>query len=190
MRKQLMFFFLLLLFLPGILPAQPSFEKLDAKSQQAYKNCAAGFRSKTISYAAVENGVKSCNINFANMTIEDAIAIMMMLISNDAKKDLQDMLNNLEATRLKRNALREADQKMKEELDSLKKRNSFKNSADSINHSKLVSQKKASIAKQANLLKQADMDFQKAETKKITAEKRVQSISEAGRNSNIRHGRY
>ena len=190
MRKQIMFLSLNLLFLNGILPAQPSFEKLDASSQQAYKNCAAGFRGKSISYAAVEKGVKSCNINFSQMPIEDAVAIMMMLISNDAKKDLQDMLNSLEATRLKRNALREADKKMKEELDSLKKRTSFKNSADSINHSKLISQKQALIAKQVNLLKQADAEYQKAETKKITAEKRVQSISEAGRNTNIRHGRY
>jgi hypothetical protein len=54
-------------------------------------------------------------IDFSNMSVEDAVMFMFMLISEDARKDMKDLLDEMDATRKRREALRDAEQKMKEE---------------------------------------------------------------------------
>ncbi len=47
-------------------------------------------------------------IDFSTMSVEDAVILMMMLLSSDSRRDMKDMLEELDATRLRRRALREA----------------------------------------------------------------------------------
>jgi hypothetical protein len=59
-------------------------------------------------------------IDISQMPIEDAVAMMFMMISEDAREDTRAMLAEMEQARLKRSALREAEQEMTRELIRLK----------------------------------------------------------------------
>ncbi len=60
-------------------------------------------------------------VNLRGMPIEDAVMLMFMLISEDARKDTRDLLKEMDEVRIKRGALRKAEQLMKEEKTKLEK---------------------------------------------------------------------
>jgi hypothetical protein len=62
----------------------------------------------------------AAGVDFSNMTIEDAVMLVFMLISDDARKDMKDALEEMDATRKRREALRDAEQKIKEEQAEMK----------------------------------------------------------------------
>lgn len=66
------------------------------------------------------------------MSIEDAVMMMFMLIADDARKDMKDMLEQMEATRRKRAALRESEGLLKKEIDSLKDQANSRYRSDSL----------------------------------------------------------
>jgi hypothetical protein len=54
-------------------------------------------------------------IDFSSMSVEDAVMMMYLLVSSDARRDVKEMLEEMDATRLKRRALREAAKNRKNE---------------------------------------------------------------------------
>jgi hypothetical protein len=58
--------------------------------------------------------------NVEGMAIEDAIMLMFMLIAEDARKDMREMLAEMEATRRRREALREGEAAMKEAIEEMR----------------------------------------------------------------------
>jgi hypothetical protein len=55
----------------------------------------------------VEAEVRAGDIDFSQMPVEDAMMLMFMLVSEDAEKDLKEMLNDMNETAKKKQALRE-----------------------------------------------------------------------------------
>jgi hypothetical protein len=70
--------------------------------------------------AAVQQKGQQMGINFAAMPVEDAMMLMFMLISDDAQKDMRDQLSEMNATRLQRDAQRQAQNLLKQELVTLR----------------------------------------------------------------------
>jgi hypothetical protein len=58
----------------------------------------------------MDNRPNSAGVAFdvSGLSIEDALQLMIMLVAGDRKRDLKDLLAEMDATRLKRRALREA----------------------------------------------------------------------------------
>ena len=55
----------------------------------------------------VESNVKTGDVDFSQMSVEDAVMLMFTLISEDAEKDLKEMLKDMKEGARKREALRE-----------------------------------------------------------------------------------
>ncbi len=77
-----------------------------------------------IHYARVSAAIEFLNqkmagIDFSKMSIEDAVMMMFMLIAEEAREDMRDMLAEMESDREARTKLRDAATKLKEELDTL-----------------------------------------------------------------------
>ncbi|MEZ0259620.1 MAG: hypothetical protein ACAH80_01335 [Alphaproteobacteria bacterium] len=107
-------FIALLLFTPAAPAAQPA---------------KAGLGASTVVAAPVQGQKQAqspAGIDFSKMPVEDAIQLMFSLISEDARKDMKDMLKDMNDDRLKKDALREAEKTLKEELkrerEALKRR--------------------------------------------------------------------
>ena len=113
------------------------FEQLPISTQNGFNQIASKYHSGKVDYGTVENDLKKSGIDYSNMSVEDAVMMMFMLISEDARKDMNEMLKDMETTRKKRAAMREAEEAMKKELDSL--RNQAHNNYNA--HSKLVIEK-------------------------------------------------
>lgn len=96
------------------------FEQLSVSTQNGFKQIAAKYHTGEVDYRSVENDLKKSGIDFSNMPIEDAVMMMLMLVADDARKDLKKMLEEMDATRRKRAALRQAEELLKKEMDSLK----------------------------------------------------------------------
>jgi hypothetical protein len=62
---------------------------------------------------------KKASLDFAKMPVEDAVMMMFMLISDDAREDMHDMLTEMDTVREKKAALRDATSKMQEGLSGL-----------------------------------------------------------------------
>jgi len=58
------------------------------------------------------DGVASQFPNLQGMAIEDAVMLMMMLVSQDAEKDMQNMLDEMNKTRRQKQAVRDATDKL------------------------------------------------------------------------------
>src|SRR5687768_7837770 len=98
------------------------FEQLSPALQVEFKNRAATYRTTPFSYNSVEKTVKQMGLDFSSMPIEDAIMLMFQLIADDARNDMREQLEEMNATRLKRQGLREKEDLLKKELDSLRDR--------------------------------------------------------------------
>jgi hypothetical protein len=96
------------------------FEQLPISTQNGFNQIALKYHSGKVDYATVENDLKKSGIDYSNMSVEDAVMMMFMLISNDARKEMSEMLKDMDATRKKRSAMRQAEELMKKELDSLR----------------------------------------------------------------------
>lgn len=99
-----------------------NFQKLPIATQNVFNKIASNYQNGPIHYKSVENDLKKSGIDFSNMPIEDAIMMMFMLIADDARKDMKEMLEEMNATRQKKAALRQSEELMKKQRDSLKKK--------------------------------------------------------------------
>jgi hypothetical protein len=54
-------------------------------------------------------------VDLSKMPIEDAVMLMFMMISDDARKDLKDMLTSMDDTRKKRAAMRAVEKKLRDD---------------------------------------------------------------------------
>ena len=59
-------------------------------------------------------------IDFSNMPVEDAVMLMFGILAEDARSDTRAMLEEMQQLRLKRSAMREAQDEMTKELQRLK----------------------------------------------------------------------
>jgi hypothetical protein len=64
----------------------------------------------------------SAGIDFSKMPMEDAVVMMFFMISADAKQDMKDLLEKMDATRKDRASLEDAHKAMREKVDELKSR--------------------------------------------------------------------
>jgi hypothetical protein len=64
--------------------------------------------------------LESTEPDFSKMPIEDAVQMMFMNISQDAREGTRDMLSEMQQTRQKRAAMREAERTMAKEMIRLK----------------------------------------------------------------------
>ena len=67
----------------------------------------------------VKAEVKAMEVDLSGMPVEDAVLFMFMLISEDARKDMKEMLGEMKATESKKSALREDVDIMREEICNL-----------------------------------------------------------------------
>ena len=65
---------------------------------------------------------KQPSVDFANMSIEEAVMLLMMLVARDAAEDLKALLAEMDATRKKRREVREQLAQMKEEAAATRER--------------------------------------------------------------------
>ena len=118
------FFYILVCFLttaePSFCQGKLKFDQLPVTTQNGFKQIASKYHSGEVDYLSVENDLKKSGIDFSKMSVEDAVMMMFMLISEDARKDMKEMLDDMEATRQKRSAMREAETLMKKEMASLR----------------------------------------------------------------------
>lgn len=155
------------------------FEKLPIPTQNNFKQVASTFHTGTVDYFSVEKKLKGSGIDLSNIPIEDAMMYMFMLISEDARKDMRSMLEEMEATRKKRSALREAETLMKKELDSLRARNSYRYPSDSIATATKIQEKQIKFKQNSNLVKE-NLQEENTITKKINAaELHLQAVENA-----------
>ncbi len=118
------FFYILVCFLttaePSFCQGKLKFDQLPVTTQNGFKQIASKYHSGEVDYLSVENDLKRSGIDFSKMSVEDAVMMMFMLISEDARKDMKEILDDMEATRQKRSAMREAETLMKKEMASLR----------------------------------------------------------------------
>ena len=67
----------------------------------------------TISEATARQAVSGSGVNLGNVSIEDAVALVMFQISNDADTDLQQMLADMQKTNAQKQAMRHNIQQQK-----------------------------------------------------------------------------
>jgi len=153
------------------------FDQLPVSTQNGFKQIAAKYHSGEVDYLSVETDLKKSGIDLSKMSIEDAVMMMFMLISNDARKDMRDMLDEMNATRLKREALRQAEELLRKEIDSLK--NQTRSNYDSLKTKERIN---------IEVIKLQQYSIQDGEIKakenkvifdRTAAEKHLQSVEEA-----------
>lgn len=98
----------------------PDFQNLPKATQSAFKQIAAKYKTGPVEFSTVENDVRKSGLDLSNMPVEDAIMLMFMLITEDARKDTKEILNDMDAARRKA-ALRQSQELLKNQLDSLNK---------------------------------------------------------------------
>lgn len=99
----------------------PDFQNLPKATQSAFKQIAAKYKTGPVEFSTVENDVRKSGLDLSNMPVEDAIMLMFMLITEDARKDTKEILNDMDAARRKKAALRQSQELLKNQLDSLNK---------------------------------------------------------------------
>lgn len=152
---------------------------LPVSTQTVFKQLTEKYHNALVNYETVENDLRKNNIDFSKMPVEDAVMMMFMLISEDARKDMKEMLIEMEATRKKRDAFREAEELMKREIDSLK--NQARNKYDSLSNlkTKKLTQKELQLT-QIQIQQKAIISKEyKLKESKNTIEKHLQSVEEA-----------
>jgi hypothetical protein len=144
-----------------------------------FKQIAAKHRTGVVDYLSVENELKKSGIDFSNMPIEDAVMMMFMLIADDARKDMKDMLKEMEATRQKRAALRESEELLKKEIDSLKDRARNQYRSDSLQTKENINLKLKKLQQYSIQEREIMAAENKVTTDRTVAEKHILSVEEA-----------
>ncbi len=154
-----------------------SFNQLPISTQNGFNQIAAKYHSGVVEYHLVENDLKKSGIDFSTMSIEDAVMMMFMLIADDARKDMKDMLANMEATRQKRSAVREAEELLKKEIDSLK--NHARSKYDSLQTKENINLKQVKLQQYSSQKREIIAVENKVLNDKAAAEKHLHSVEEA-----------
>ena len=118
------------------------FSRLPSATQSTMKQIAAKYKSGPVNQATVETDLKKSGIDFSKMSIEDAVMLLFNLMANDARKDMKELVEEMDATRRRRAAIREAELRMKEQTDSL--RNANRRMYEKLGNDSLVLVKKIS----------------------------------------------
>ena len=178
MIKQIFFVFGLLVTMITVASGQTGLklEQLPVATQTKFKGIAGKYRTGQVDYQSVENNLKNSGINFSNMPIEDAVMMMFMLIAEDARNDTKDMLEEMNKTRKKKDAIREAERLMKKELDSLRNQARSAYGTDSTIITKKVNEKQTKLFQLNNREKEANAAELKASGNKDAVEKHLQSV--------------
>ncbi len=153
-----------------------SFDQLPVSSQTKGLQIAAKYHTGVVDYFSVENDLKKSGIDLSGMSIEDAVMMMYMLIAEDARRDMREMLADMEATRKKRAALREAEVLLKKGIDSLK--NQTRSKYDSLKAKENISLtvvKLQDYSKQEGVLMVVE---NKISADRAAAEKHLQSVED------------
>jgi len=174
-------FFCAFVLLSTIAPAtfsqkQLKLEQFPIAAQNQLKQIVATHRTGQVNYTGIENELKASGIDFSNMPIEDAVMMMFMLIANDARKDMKDMLNEMEATRKKKATLREATTLMKKQADSLKNRLQTTYKKDSVSLTKQLNEKQFKLQQFTTTEKVETTSERNIADKLIIAEAHKQSV--------------
>ncbi len=156
-----------------------NFQKLPNATQKVFMQIAAKYHTGPVDYSSVENDIKKSGIDLSNMPIEDAIMMMFMLIADDARKDMKEMLNDMNATRQKRAALRQSEELMKKQRDSLKKKMEVHYHPDSLVTANALNKKNLLLQQNSLQQKEALTLETKATAAKAAAEIHLRSIEEA-----------
>ena len=178
MIKQIFFVFGLLVTMTTVVSGQTGLklEQLPVATQTKFKGIAGKYRTGQVDYQSVENNLKNSGVNFSNMPIEDAVMMMFMLIAEDARNDTKDMLEEMNRTRQKKDAMREAERLMKKEIDSLRNQARSAYGADSTIIIKKVNEKQTKLFQLNNREKEANAAELKASGNKDAVEKHLQSV--------------
>jgi hypothetical protein len=112
------------------------------------------------------------------MAIEDAVMMMFMLIADDARKDMKDMLEEMEATRRKRTALRASEELLKKEIDSLKDRARNQYRSDSLQTKENINLKLKKLQQYNIRERDLTTEENKITIDKTAAEKHLQAAEE------------
>jgi hypothetical protein len=153
-----------------------SVNQLPVSSQTQFLQIAAKYHTGVVDYLSVESELKKSGIDFGSMSVEDAVMMMFMLIADDARKDMREMLADMEATRKKRAALREAETLLKKGMDSLK--NITRSKYDSLQAKENISLQVIKLQdynKQEGVINASE---NKAIADRIAAEKHLQSVED------------
>lgn len=152
---------------------------LPVSTQKILKQLSEKYHNAVVDYETVENDLQKNNIDFSKLSVEDAVMMMFMLIAEDARKDMKEMLIEMEATRKKRSAFRQAEELMKREIDSLK--NQARNKYDSLSNLKTekLTQKELMLTKINLQQKELIAEENKVNESKNKIEKHLQSVVEA-----------
>jgi acyl-homoserine lactone acylase PvdQ len=177
--KHIFCFLFLLLSISNIILSQDKirFDQLPVSTQNGFKQIAAKCHSGEVNYLIVENGLKNSGIDFSRMNIEDAVMMMFMLIADDARKDVKDMLEEMNSARLKRSALRQAEELLKKEIDSL--RNQARTKYDSIHTKENINAKLIKLQQYSIQDSEIKATEDTVTIKRTATEKHLQSVEEA-----------
>jgi hypothetical protein len=157
-----------------LINAQPTFEKLPARTQAAFKTQAATFRHSPVSYEAVSVAVKNLGIDLSTMTFEDAISLMLSLVAGDAKKDLDQLNKDLEELKKQKEDMRKKRDLLNKSSDSLKRLMQMGRHSDSLQ----LKIKTAELKKLETRERQVSGEERALVQKIAEAEKRKQVVEE------------
>ena len=125
----------------------------------------ANRKAAPAAHAAAPVSGGASGVDLSSMPVEDAIMAMFMLISEDARNDMKGMMEEMEQTRLKKAALRAAEETLKAQQANLRDAAKKEYQADKL--AKLREQQAALEAKQRRILaalkRRHDEEKQKAE---------------------------
>lgn len=156
-----------------------NFKKLPNATQNVFTQIASNYHTGPVDYHSLENDLKKSGIDFSQMPIEDAIMMMFMLIADDARKDMKEMLKDMEATRQKKAGMRQSEELMKQQRDSLKKKMATQNRPDSLRTANALTQKNLQLQQNHLQQKESLILDTKAEAAKTTAEIHLHSAEDA-----------
>ncbi|MEI7965091.1 MAG: hypothetical protein WCH29_07955 [Chitinophagaceae bacterium] len=175
------FFYILVCFLttaePSFCQGKLKFDQLPVTTQNGFKQIASKYHSGEVDYLSVENDLKKSGIDFSKMSVEDAVMMMFMLISEDARKDMKEMLDDMEATRQKRSAMREAETLMKKEMASLRSKAGSK--YDSLQTKEEINVKTIKVKEYSSREEELIAYENKIAIKRASAEKHLKSAEAA-----------
>lgn len=155
------------------------YQKLPIATQNVFNKIASNYHTGPVQYQSVENDLKKSGIDFSRMPVEDAILMMFMLITDDARKDMKDMLKEMNANRQKKAALRQSEELLKKQRDSLKKKIETHYPSDSLVTANALYQNNILLQQNSLQQKEALISETKATAAKAVAEIHLRSAEEA-----------
>lgn len=134
---------------------------LPVSTKAAFKQMASKYRTGEINPTTIEKEIKASGLDLGQMSVEDAVMYMFMLISDDARNDMKALMNEMDATRKKKEDMRAAQNNAKAKQDSLRNK------------------ARATYNQEFNL---ASAKEQQLEQQKTAAEHHLKSVEDAIRN--------